>query len=213
MRIGLIGAVLALHGGAAAMVIAAMDSQPKPLLPPTETLTIQLQDPEPEPAPPPRTPAPAEPEKPDVAKPVPKPVVKPRPAPKPRPDLVPAPLPAASEPAEATPAAAPPAAPPVPGEARAQPKPPADLPTMLTCQKPPYPVQSRRARETGTVEVMLLVDREGRVTEKAVARSSGHPALDRAALEGLARCQFKPGTIDGRVEPAWLRLRYVWKLE
>ncbi|MBV5325373.1 MAG: TonB family protein, partial [Rhodospirillaceae bacterium] len=57
-----------------------------------------------------------------------------------------------------------------------------------------------------------LIDADGTVLESKVEASSGFERLDQAALRGLALCHFKPGTVDGRPERSWARMRYVWKL-
>jgi protein TonB len=45
-----------------------------------------------------------------------------------------------------------------------------------------------------------------------VDSSSGHPRLDEAARAALSLCRFKAGTVDGRPEKSWAKLRYVWKI-
>lgn len=90
---------------------------------------------------------------------------------------------------------------------------PVRQPALISCQAPSYPPQSRRAGETGTVQLQLLIDGAGAVVDQRVEHSSGFPRLDEAALIALAKCRFQPGTADGRRETSWARLRYVWKLE
>ncbi len=81
------------------------------------------------------------------------------------------------------------------------------------CKQPEYPSASRRLEETGAVILQFLIDVDGSVVESKVATSSGHARLDEAALEALSRCRFKAGTVDGKPEQSWARLRYIWKLE
>jgi len=82
-----------------------------------------------------------------------------------------------------------------------------------SCHQPDYPAASRRAEEVGTVGLLFLIDAEGGVIESKVESSSGHSRLDDAALAALGRCKFKPGTVDGKPEQSWSRLRYTWKLQ
>ncbi len=82
-----------------------------------------------------------------------------------------------------------------------------------SCQPPEYPASSRRLEESGTVVLQFLIDVDGRVTDSRIENSSGHSRLDEAARAALSRCKFKPGTVDGKPESSWARLRYVWKLE
>ena len=82
-----------------------------------------------------------------------------------------------------------------------------------SCDKPPYPAAARRANETGTVRLTLLIDVDGRVLDSKIERSSGSRRLDEAARAGLSLCKFKPATLNGRPERSWERLDYVWTLE
>jgi periplasmic protein TonB len=62
-----------------------------------------------------------------------------------------------------------------------------------------YPPASRRANEEGVATVKTCVSPEGRATGSAeVAKSSGHPRLDEAAVKWAGRARFKPGTEDGK---------------
>ncbi len=86
------------------------------------------------------------------------------------------------------------------------------------CARPEYPAAAARAEATGSVVIAAFVDVNGRVTQSRVERSSGatreHKLLDRAALEAIAStCKFKPGTVDGKPEPLWTQVEYVWKLD
>ncbi|MCR6629196.1 MAG: energy transducer TonB [Magnetospirillum sp.] len=86
-------------------------------------------------------------------------------------------------------------------------------PAAIACRAPAYPPEAKRRRETGTVMLGLLIDTEGSVIDRRIEQSSGSDTLDQAALNALAKCKFTPGTVDGRAQQAWARLRYVWKLE
>lgn len=79
------------------------------------------------------------------------------------------------------------------------------------CQTPDYPAVSERLGEAGSVVVALLVDVDGKVSDSRVEQSSGYPRLDKAALKGLSRCRFTPGTADGKPEPSWHLMKYVFK--
>lgn len=56
-----------------------------------------------------------------------------------------------------------------------------------------YPEEARRARKTGTAVIAFVVQSNGRISGARLARSSGDPALDRAALAAVGRL--------GRVRP------------
>ena len=81
------------------------------------------------------------------------------------------------------------------------------------CEKPDYPSASRRLEEEGTVSLRFLVGVDGKVIQAEVDKSSGFRRLDEAARAGLAKCQFKPATVDGKPEQAWASMKYTWRLE
>ena len=82
-----------------------------------------------------------------------------------------------------------------------------------SCQPPEYPSASRRLGESGTVVLNFLIDAEGKVVESRVDATSGVERLDEAARRALALCKFSPGTVDGKPEQSWHKLKYVWKLD
>ena len=81
------------------------------------------------------------------------------------------------------------------------------------CAKPDYPVNAARNGDTGTVTLALLVGTNGRVTGSRVQKSSGSRDLDRAAVNALSLCQFKPAMNNGVAEAGWAQIAYVWSLE
>lgn len=147
--------------------------------------------------------------------------------PAPRRPVAPSPAEAPSLPAPAvatTPAASSPAAPPADPVATAaslapSPAPgagPRRTPAVVdagACAKPEYPRAALRNEETGTVTLAFLIGADGTVQDSRVERSSGHRRLDEAARAALSLCRFTPATVDGRPEPAWARLEYVWRIE
>jgi TonB family protein len=67
--------------------------------------------------------------------------------------------------------------------------------------KPEYPDRARREGQEGTVLLRVLVDQEGRSQWVEISRSSGHAALDGAAVETVKRWRFHPARQgEGRVE-------------
>lgn len=117
---------------------------------------------------------------------------------------------APSAPAPLAPAA--PAAPAAP-TARSEPVRTAAVVNSANCEKPEYPSASRRMEEEGTVNLRFLIGVDGKVLQAEVEKSSGYKRLDEAARAGLARCQFRPATVDGKPEQAWASMRYTWRLE
>jgi len=170
---------------------------------------LLLNDPVPAKAAPP-VPAPSSPPPPARTPTTPAPVSAPAPVPAPAalatsPAPVAAPVPGPAAPAPAAPVAlAAPAAKGVRTAATVQ---------LGACEKPAYPSASVRLEEEGTVHLRFLVGTDGRVVQSEVLKSSGFKRLDEAARTGLAKCLFKPATVDGQPEQAWASIQYTWRLE
>lgn len=62
---------------------------------------------------------------------------------------------------------------------------------------PQYPLELRRKKVEGTVNVVFFVDKDGRVLNPRVEHSS-HPAFERPALEAVRQWRFEAGTRNGR---------------
>ena len=82
-----------------------------------------------------------------------------------------------------------------------------------SCPKPQYPAASRRLEEEGTVALRFLIGADGSVLQSEVVKSSGFARLDEAARNALSKCQFRPGTVDGKPEQSWANIQYQWRLE
>lgn len=211
--------------------------QPPPAPPPPPP------PPEPEPAPEPEPvvaePPPAPEPKPvfEVKKPKPKP---PKPKPKPKPQEPPPPPPPPEPPPPAPPAPEPPPpAPPTPPAPAAPPtQEPAnapanarydpgsgtpgkqDLPVLSDKQvsylrkpNPVYPAFSKRAGETGTVMLRMLVDEKGVPVKIDIEKSSGFPRLDQAAVTAAKASRYTPHVRDGKPQQMIARVPIVFDLE
>lgn len=84
---------------------------------------------------------------------------------------------------------------------------------VKSCAKPEWPKDALAANRTGTVTMALLVGADSHVKKSRIIRSSGHPDLDDAAVNGLSRCRFAPGKVDGKPVDAWMQVQYVWTIE
>jgi len=79
---------------------------------------------------------------------------------------------------------------------------------------PPYPQASTRLGEQGVCVLQLLIDEEGKVADVRLAKTSGFPRLDEAALKFVKRAwRFTPGTKDGKPAKIWVtqNVRFVLK--
>lgn len=81
------------------------------------------------------------------------------------------------------------------------------------CAKPEYPSTSKRLEEEGSVEVIFLVEADGKVNAAAVEKSSGFRRLDEAATRGVSSCQFKPLNIGGITRQSWASMKFTFGLE
>ncbi|MFZ4689933.1 MAG: energy transducer TonB [Polymorphobacter sp.] len=71
-------------------------------------------------------------------------------------------------------------------------------PRYALAKQPPYPATARRLAEEGAVVVHVRIGPDGRVLAATLARSSGSPRLDAAALDhALKRWRFTPALQDG----------------
>jgi protein TonB len=125
----------------------------------------------------------------------------------------PAPVAIAPAPAPAAPPA-PPAAPPAPKAVQ----PVAAKMDVGSCDKPEYPAAALRAEATGTTKIRFTVDATGAVSKAEIERPAGasreHRLLDRAAVDALSKCRFKPGTDEnGKPTGGTTLVEYVWKTE
>lgn len=133
------------------------------------------------------------------------PVTAPQPVTAPTPPLAPvalSPAPAVAAPSAPAPAPpvvqAPPAPPAAPAPKANGPAEGGDLSTrMLSFTAPSYPIESRRAKEEGTVTLSLLLGLDGRVAEISVSGSSGFARLDKAALDAVRKWRWAPVTRGG----------------
>jgi D-alanyl-D-alanine endopeptidase (penicillin-binding protein 7) len=81
-----------------------------------------------------------------------------------------------------------------------------------TCQKPVWPAADLQAEHTGAVTLAFLIGADGMVIDSNVIKASGYPGLDEAAQVGIAKCQFKPATVDSKPVMEWMHMQYVWTL-
>lgn len=79
-----------------------------------------------------------------------------------------------------------------------------------SCERPKYPAEALARDIQGTVTLGFLVSAEGAVRETTLRKSSGDTSLDEAARTALAKCTFRPGTVDGKPTEQWTEVQYVW---
>jgi len=76
----------------------------------------------------------------------------------------------------------------------------------LNNPKPPYPISSRENGEQGRVHLTACIDEYGKIDRLDLYQSSGHPALDRSALNAVRRWEFIPAHQNGKAVAICYRL-------
>lgn len=111
------------------------------------------------------------------------------------------------------PIAAPPPPPPKPVERAVVKTPPSTAGRGARITQPEYPPASRRAGEEGTVTLQVYVLENGRAGDVKVAKSSGFPKLDEAAIRDVQRnWRLIPGKEDGKPVAMWHTFNVVFRL-
>ena len=77
-------------------------------------------------------------------------------------------------------------------------------PRIVFQPAPQYPQEMKKKKMQGTVHVLFIVDKDGRVKEPKVQKSD-NPAFDNPALSAVKRWRFDPGKVGG--EAVQFRMR------
>lgn len=83
----------------------------------------------------------------------------------------------------------------------------------LSNPAPVYPPLSRRMEEEGKVLLRVHVTPDGMASEVTIARSSGFPRLDEAALNAVRRWRFVPAKQGDKAVAAWVNVPLAFKLD
>jgi protein TonB len=78
------------------------------------------------------------------------------------------------------------------------------LPRVTQQRAPEYPPELKKKKISGTVYVIFVVSKQGRV-EQAKVQKSTNPAFDAPALKAVKRWSFEPGRKNGK--PVQFRMR------
>ena len=83
----------------------------------------------------------------------------------------------------------------------------------LNNKAPVYPMLSRKRKEQGTVWMLLLVSKDGLVTELKLKKTSGFDRLDQAALQAVKKWKFQPARQPGQPIDYWYELPLKFSLQ
>jgi protein TonB len=78
---------------------------------------------------------------------------------------------------------------------------------------PQYPASAISRGYQGTVLLEVLVDKNGKVSDLRVFKSSGYPVLDKKALAAVKDWLFKPGMKENKTVAMWVRIPIRFKLK
>ena len=76
-----------------------------------------------------------------------------------------------------------------------------------------YPASAQRRGVTGTVQLDIAIEADGVVSSVALAASSSHDALDRAALDAARTLSRQPFPSDVRARPLKVRVPVTFRLQ
>jgi TonB family protein len=72
--------------------------------------------------------------------------------------------------------------------------------------RPRYPNDAIRHLEQGSVQLLVLVGKDGLPKDIKVTQSSGFDSLDLAAVNAVSQWTFRPRTVDGVPEDGYFKL-------
>ena len=78
------------------------------------------------------------------------------------------------------------------------------------CDKPEGSSVKSDVANKASVNLAYLVDEDGKVITSKLLKSSGDAKIDRTSIRAGSRCQFRPGTRDGKAIVSWAQVNYVW---
>jgi protein TonB len=80
--------------------------------------------------------------------------------------------------------------------------------------KPTYPRNSERLGEEGVTTLNLLIGEDGKVSDAQLVSSSGHEALDQAAIShAMKSWKFIPCMVGDKPVACWLKVPLRWKID
>lgn len=78
---------------------------------------------------------------------------------------------------------------------------------------PVYPRSALIRALEGTVELSVMVDKQGNVKDLCLKKSSGYSVLDQAAMDSVRRWVFEPGKIGGRQTEMWVIVPMIFRIK
>jgi len=86
-----------------------------------------------------------------------------------------------------------------------------DLPRFTHRETPVYPENMRASGKKGTVELIVLIDKTGKVRKITILKSAGD-SFDQAAIDAIKASTFMPAKVEGKPVTALLKMPVKFKL-
>jgi protein TonB len=86
------------------------------------------------------------------------------------------------------------------------------MPSYRVGPRPAYPVKARRLHQEGVVMLRVRISPRGQTQEVSVSGTSGHPLLDKTALDAIKKWSFHPAIRGGRAIEAEVTIPIEFKL-
>ena len=84
-------------------------------------------------------------------------------------------------------------------------------PRPISQIKPRYPLELKKAKITGSVVLLFVLNEEGRVEDLRI-ESSSRPEFEKPALDAVRKWRFKPGTREGKAVRSYVRQQILFNL-
>lgn len=84
-------------------------------------------------------------------------------------------------------------------------------PRPISQVKPRYPLELKKAKITGSVVLLFVLNENGRVEDLRVEASS-RPEFEKPALAAVRKWRFKPGTREGKAVRSYVRQQILFNL-
>lgn len=88
-----------------------------------------------------------------------------------------------------------------------------ERPKPLNSPDPSYPQIAREREMKGTVIIKVLLRTDGTVDQAEIAKSTGYPILDNAALEAARKWTFTPAMQRNKPVRVWVSIPFTFTLE
>lgn len=78
---------------------------------------------------------------------------------------------------------------------------------------PDYPTKSVENLEQGIVVVSALIQKNGKVSEVRLEKSSGYELLDKSAMDAVSQWIFEPASLSNQITEAWFKIPIRFQLK